>query len=54
MALARLLTKDFGLYAMVTTIMGFLDFQDIGSLCHSAAQKIGHAGVNLFCKRWCG
>src|SRR5947208_7166596 len=52
MARARLLTpKDFGLYAMVTTMMGFLwIFQDIG---HSTAtvqrQQINHAQVsNLF------
>ena len=39
MALARLLApKDFGLYAMVTTVMGFLwIFQDAGSHGHGAA-----------------
>ena len=52
MALARLLTpKDFGLYAMVTTMMGFLwIFQDIGlSTATVQRQEINHAQVsNLF------
>lgn len=52
MVLARLLTpKDFGLYAMVTTIMGFLwIFQDIGlSTATVQRQKISHTQVsNLF------
>ncbi|HMH42312.1 MAG TPA: lipopolysaccharide biosynthesis protein [Pyrinomonadaceae bacterium] len=52
MALARLLSpKDFGLYAMVTTIMGFLwIFQDIGlSTATVQRQKISHTQVsNLF------
>jgi O-antigen/teichoic acid export membrane protein len=52
MALARLLTpKDFGLYAMVTTIMGFLwIFQDIGlSTATVQRQEISHTQVsNLF------
>jgi O-antigen/teichoic acid export membrane protein len=52
MVLARLLTpKDFGLYAMVTTIMGFLwVFYDIGlSTATVQRQEINHAQVsNLF------
>jgi PST family polysaccharide transporter len=52
MVLARLLTpKDFGLYAMVTTMMGFLwIFQDIGlSTATVQRQEISHAQVsNLF------
>src|SRR5438105_335720 len=52
MVLARLLTpKDFGLYAMVTTIMGFLwIFQDIGlSTATVQRQEINHTQVsNLF------
>ena len=52
MALARLLSpKDFGLYAMVTTMMGFLwIFQDIGlSTATVQRQEISHAQVsNLF------
>jgi len=52
MVLARLLTpKDFGLYAMVTTMMGFLwIFQDIGlSTATVQRQEINHAQVsNLF------
>jgi len=52
MALARLLTpKDFGLYAMVTTMMGFLwIFQDIGlSTATVQRQAINHTQVsNLF------
>ena len=52
MALARLLTpKDFGLYAMVTTMMGFLwIFQDIGlSTATVQRQQISHTQVsNLF------
>jgi O-antigen/teichoic acid export membrane protein len=52
MVLARLLTpKDFGLYAMVTTIMGFLwIFQDIGlSTATVQRQEISHTQVsNLF------
>jgi PST family polysaccharide transporter len=52
MVLARLLTpKDFGLYAMVTTIMGFLwMFQDAGlSTATVQRQKITQAQVsNLF------
>ena len=52
MVLARLLTpKDFGLYAMVTTMMGFLwIFQDIGlSTATVQRQKISHTQVsNLF------
>jgi PST family polysaccharide transporter len=52
MVMARLLTpKDFGLYAMVTTIMGFLwMFQDAGlSTATVQRQQITHAQVsNLF------
>jgi O-antigen/teichoic acid export membrane protein len=52
MALARLLTpNDFGLYAMVTTMMGFLwIFQDIGlSTATVQRQEISHTQVsNLF------
>lgn len=52
MVLARLLTpKDFGLYAMVTAIMGFLwIFQDIGlSTATVQRQEISHTQVsNLF------
>jgi PST family polysaccharide transporter len=52
MLLARLLTpKDFGLYAMVTTMMGFLwIFQDIGlSTATVQRQAINHTQVsNLF------
>lgn len=52
MVLARLLTvKDFGLYAMVTTVTGFLwMFQDAGlSTATVQRQKITHAQVsNLF------
>src|SRR5439155_21176595 len=52
MALARLLTpKDFGLYAMVTSIMGYMmTFKDAG-LCTATVQPGGitHAQVsNLF------
>jgi O-antigen/teichoic acid export membrane protein len=52
MVLARLLTpKDFGLYAMVTTMMGFLwVFQDVGlSMATVQRQEINHIQVsNLF------
>jgi len=52
MAMARLLApKDFGLYAMVTTVMGFLwMFQDAGlSTATVQRQEITHAQVsNLF------
>src|SRR6266542_2016722 len=52
MVMARLLTpKDFGLYAMVTTVMGFLwMFQDAGlSTATVERQEIKHAQVsNLF------
>ena len=52
MVLARLLApKDFGLYAMVTTVMGFLRiFQDAGlSTATVQRQEITHAQVsNLF------
>ena len=52
MVLARLLTpKDFGLYAMVTTVMGFLwMFQDAGlSTATVQRQQITHEQVsNLF------
>ena len=52
MALARLLSpKDFGLYAMVTTVTGFLwMFQDAGlSTATVQRQEITHAQVsNLF------
>ena len=52
MAMARLLTpKDFGLYAMVTTVTGFLwMFQDAGlSMATVQRQEITHAQVsNLF------
>src|SRR5436190_8842962 len=53
MVLARLLTpKDFGLYAMVTTIMGYvMTFKDAG-LSTATVQREGitHAQVsNLFC-----
>jgi O-antigen/teichoic acid export membrane protein len=52
MVLARLLTpKDFGLYAMVTTVMGFLFlFQDVGlSMATVQRREITHAQVsNLF------
>jgi PST family polysaccharide transporter len=52
MVMARLLTpRDFGLYAMVTTVMGFLwMFQDAGlSTATVQRQKITHAQVsNLY------
>lgn len=52
MVLARLLSpKDFGLYALVTTMMGFLwIFQDIGLFTATVQrQEINHAQVsNLF------
>ena len=52
MAMARLLApKDFGLYAMVTTVTGFLRiFQDAGlSMATVQRQEITHAQVsNLF------